>query len=86
MASEWLPSDLDGLVAVAALWDRYWWTHDMKILAEIRLQEARFGLSPLDRRRLQWEIKKVTQQPKPSRPVAAPSAPADDPRRLLSIV
>lgn len=86
MASEWLPSDLDGLVAVATLWDRYWRTHDMKILAEIRLQEARFGLSPLDRRRLQWEVKKVTQQPRSIRPVAAPIAPADDPRRLLSIV
>jgi len=29
--------------------------------AEIRLQEQRFGLSPIDRRRLQWEIEKTQE-------------------------
>src|SRR5690349_20823794 len=56
MASQWLTSDVDALGRLALLWDTFYKEPQAKVLAEIRLQESRFGLSPLDRSRLQWEV------------------------------
>lgn len=58
MAGEYLDSDIPGLARLAMLVDLFYKTADPKLMAEIRLQEARFGLSPVDRSRLQWEIEK----------------------------
>lgn len=63
MASEFLDADVHGLYVLADLWDMYW-KGDRDRAAEIRLQEQRFGLSSLDRRRLQWEVEKVEQAQK----------------------
>jgi hypothetical protein len=84
MAKEWIDSDKHGLFVLADLWDLYW-KGDKDRASEIRLQEQRFGLSSLDRRRLQWEIDRVEQ---PKRPPAAPRGkrPAGDPRRFLRAV
>lgn len=55
-------SDTHGLYMLAALHDDFWRVPPEKprvraeLAAEIRLQEQRFGLSPYDRRRLQWQI------------------------------
>lgn len=57
MSSVYLDADLTGLIRLARLLDR-----DEKgeatatMLAEIRQLEDRFGLSPLARRRLEWEV------------------------------
>lgn len=56
MAPEFDQSDLHGLYQLAALINEYWVTLDAKLLAEIRLQRQCYGLTPIDRRRLQWEI------------------------------
>ena len=56
MASQWLGTDADALGRLALLWDQFYQNPDVKVMAEIRLQEQRFGLSPLDRSRLQWEV------------------------------
>jgi hypothetical protein len=60
MAAEWEPSDVHGLFMLADLMDAYWCAPDAgtkaKLSTEIRLQSQRYGLSPIDRRRLQWEI------------------------------
>lgn len=58
MSSQWLETDVDALGRLALLWDACYREPDgaAKVMAEIRLQEQRFGLSPLDRSRLQWEI------------------------------
>ena len=56
MASQWLGPDADALGRLALLWDQFYQNPDVKVMAEIRLQEQRFGLSPLDRSRLQWEV------------------------------
>src|SRR5688572_5715888 len=57
MASQWLETDVDALGRWAILLDEFYKApQDAKIMAEIRLQEQRFGLSPLDRSRLQWEV------------------------------
>jgi hypothetical protein len=55
MAAEFIAADVPGLVLVARLIDRFNYG-DVSLAAEIRLQRQCFGLTPLDRRRLQWEI------------------------------
>lgn len=60
MAPEFDGSDKHGLFMLARLVDAFWVCPDPKLCkelaAEIRQQGQRFGLSPIDRRRLQWEI------------------------------
>ena len=84
MAGEWLPSDLYGLTLLARLVEDYWTAPDAnvraKLATEIRLQGQCYGLTPIDRRRLQWS----TERPEPSPPAHAPRSsrpkPATDPR------
>lgn len=65
MAPEYDASDRHGLFMLAALVDDFWnatsQTARRKAAAEIRQQGMRFGLSPIDRRRLQWEIEKTEE-------------------------
>lgn len=65
MAPEYDESDRHGLFQLAALVDDYWNTGSAKIrretAAEIRQQRKDFGLTPLDRRRLQWEIERTEE-------------------------
>jgi hypothetical protein len=57
MASQWPNSDVNPLGRLALLWDDFYKKPGGSVLAaEIRLQEQRFGLTPLDRSRLQWEV------------------------------
>lgn len=83
MASQYLPTDVDGLARLALLVDAYYQKPGTTLLAEIRLQESRFGLSPLDRSRLQWEIRRA-EDVEPTRPRA--KRPTTDPRALLMAV
>jgi hypothetical protein len=88
MASEYLDADVHGLFVLADLWDMYW-KGDRDRAAEIRLQEQRFGLSSLDRRRLQWEVGRAeeAQRRRPGAP-ASKTAPIGrkDPRHFLKAV
>ncbi len=97
MAPEYDASDVHGLYALAVLVDDFWTaeTHTARrdLAAEIRLQTQRFGLSPIDRRRLQWEIERTEEaQDRGSRRRGARSgadgnpSPAVDPRSLLRSV
>src|SRR5574341_465866 len=56
MAPEYDDSDRHGLFLMAVLIDEFWLSPTKELAAEIRLQRQAFGLSPIDRRRLQWEI------------------------------
>lgn len=56
MSAEWDSSDIHGLYLLAGLIDAFWLEPSTVLAAEIRLQRQAFGLSPIDRRRLQWEI------------------------------
>lgn len=62
MAPEYDDSDKHGLFALAVLVDDFWESDDAKlrkeIASEIRQQRQCFGLTPIDRRRLQWEIER----------------------------
>lgn len=89
MAPEFLQADIHGLYLLVKLIDKFWEEPSIALAGEIRLQRQCFGLTPIDRRRLQWEVEKVEEvldkkrTPKQSAP---PPKPADDPRKLLSIV
>lgn len=91
MAPEFDQSDVHGLLVLAVLVDGFWLKPHWTAAAEIRLQGQRFGLSPIDRRRLQWEIEKVdeAQDRGQRRRQAAKAAPAPrkaDPRAHLRAV
>lgn len=49
-------SDIEGLYRLAALVEAFWHKPSAQLNSEIRLYEAQFGLNPLARRRLEWEI------------------------------
>jgi hypothetical protein len=86
MATKWLDSDVEGLGRLAILWDEFYKEPKTLTMAEIRLQEQRFGLSPLDRSRLQWEILRTDdaerRKPKPE----LPRRTGTDPRAILQAV
>lgn len=94
MAAEFLDADMrGGLYLLADLHQARWEARaDPKALVEvakeIRLQEVRFGLSPMDRRRLQWDVEadaptEAKPEPKKRKP---PKEPVADPRSLFKAV
>lgn len=89
MAPEYDRSDLHGLYMIADLIHIYWTTPSTsaikkkELASEIRLQRQAFGLSPIDRRRLQWEIEKAeeaTDKGQRRRTQSSRSGGSDDPR------
>jgi hypothetical protein len=86
MASEFLESDVHGLVMLATLVDAFWVSPSEKLAGEIRLQRQCFGLTPIDRRRLQWEVERVDEaQDRRARRVTAPGKRRTaDPRKALA--
>src|SRR3990167_1110514 len=61
MASEFIKSDTHGLFILAELMHNYWKKPNTTLASEIRLQRQCFGLTPIDRRRLQWTIEKAEE-------------------------
>lgn len=95
MAGEYLGADMEGgLFILAELMQRRWSEREtgglVKLSAEIRQQEIRFGLSPIDRRRLQWEVEKgetADERTAKRRKAKDLNAAADaDPRDVLRVV
>lgn len=91
MASEWLRADVHGgLYLLAELYQARWMaTTTAQLLAvagEIRLQEVRFGLTPMDRKRLEWEVEKPeSAAPVPEEQRRAVAEPRSDPRGVLKL-
>ena len=95
MAPEYDDSDKHGLYVLAMLVEDFWRTESSTarkdLAAELRQQGQRFGLSPIDRRRLQWEIERTEDaeaRGERRRAPARPPTPAagDDPRAVLYAV
>lgn len=98
MAPEYDGSDKHGLIRLAILVDDYWMADNantrVKLSAEIRMQGQLYGITPLDRRRLQWEIDRgetAEENSRKRKAAAKPAAPASDepavdPRSLLQAV
>lgn len=94
MASEYIESDRAGLHLLAELHERFWTAEGSRtkasLSAEIRQQEARFGLSPVARRTLQWSIdrgedaEERTRKRRTSKRLQ--EAAAKDPREVLRVV
>lgn len=95
MSAEFARSDKHGLFMLAELVDAFWKLSATnpkrpKLATEIRMQGQRFGLSPLDRRRLQWEIERGedaeerTNQRAARRQAARPRS-GEDPRSHLRV-
>ncbi len=90
MAPEYDDSDIHGLYLLAALVNGFWMNPSQALAGEIRLQRQCYGLTPIDRRRLQWEIERADEavdkgrkrKPNPK----TSSAPAADPRAVLRSV
>lgn len=84
MAGQWLPTDVGGLGILAVLCDNFYKAPNDKAAAEIRLQRQCFGLTPLDRSRLQWEIRRgeEAKRPKPQ----SVRRTGTDPRAILMAV
>lgn len=86
-------TDTYGLFMLAQLRDDFWSVPPDKprvraeLAAEIRLQEQRFGLSPLDRRRLQWQVEATEEAQDKGRQRRSRTIeqvdPSDDPRTAL---
>jgi len=95
MAGEYDESDKHGLMVMAMVVDDFWIAETprqrQEASQEIRLQGVRFGTSPIDRRRLQWEIEKAedakARTTKRRRAAEESSSPpptgAKDPRAVL---
>lgn len=66
MGPEYDDSDIHALYVLAGVVDDYWTatsaTERRAASAEIRLQSVRFGLSPMDRRRLEWQIEETEKK------------------------
>lgn len=87
MAAEFLKADVHGLYLLAELVDRFWLTGDTELAKEIRLQRQCFGLTPIDRRRLQWEVPQERKTRKSERTPPTSSASAGpDPRAALRAI
>lgn len=82
MADEFLEADLHGLYRLAVLIDAFWLQPTKELAAEIRLQQTAYGLTPIDRRRLQWEVERVEK----GRRHPAPVPQSADPREGLRLV
>jgi hypothetical protein len=84
MAPEYDTSDRHGLFALAMIVNDFWSTSDARerreAAQEIRLQGQRYGLSPMDRRRLQWEIERADEAQAKGRKRAAHKVESDPER------
>jgi hypothetical protein len=88
MAPEYDDSDVHGLLLLAVLVDQFWRVPSKELAAEIRLQRQCYGLTPIDRRRLQWTIERADdakdrasrRRPKPAetKPAEPAAVPGDD--------
>lgn len=84
MAAEYLEADIPGLIVLADLTHQYWRKPGVKIASELRQQRIAYGLDPMARRRLQWEVARVKEVERKAAPAATPP-PSRDPRlRLVS--
>ena len=76
-------ADVEGIAMLCLVVEDFWraetTTARREAAAEIRQQSQRFGLSPIDRRRLQWAL------PKDPPKAAAEKPPAARGKRLVSV-
>jgi hypothetical protein len=85
MAREWTTADIHDLLELAKMKEEVLLKPSAALRSEIRLWGARFGLDPMSRRRLQWQLKRAADQTPAGQTPATPPA-SEDPRRKLVAV
>lgn len=94
MSAEYHESDIHQLYLLMGLYQTFYTLPPEKFITrkelagEIRLQRQAFGLTPYDRRRLEWTIETAEtakERGRDRRTRAAVPAPADDPRQSLRL-
>ena len=85
MADKILRADEHALLRLALLIDMFWTDPSKELAAEIRLEQQAFGLTPIDRRRLQWVVEEE-EAPRRARRTVANNDDAEDPRKVLKMV
>jgi hypothetical protein len=94
MASEYLDSDQRELFLLAELHQQFWTVTEVKtrivLAGEIRQRSVQFGLTPIDRRRLQWTIdqgERAQERTNTRRKIReTPAVTGEDPRNVLKVV
>lgn len=87
MAVVWEPMDVPALIRLARLQDRQMRGEGTSTeLGEIRNLEDRFGLSPMARKRLQWEISRASSESKQGTRAARPAGASSPAKRRLRAV
>ena len=69
---------------LAVLVDAFWREPSVKVSAEIRQVGMAYGLSPIDRRRLEWSVERA--EPKREAAPQRVMPEGEDPRRVLQVV
>jgi hypothetical protein len=82
MADEYLEADVPGLILLVHLTHEYYGRPSGNLAAEIRQQRLSYGLDPMARRRLQWEVARAESATR--KPTSASRAGADPRLRLVS--
>lgn len=83
MAPEYVHMDRHRLYQLVKLVDQFWRKPTVAVAAEIRQVSQGFGLSPLDRRRLQWEVERGEEAEQKRAARKPPAQPSGDPRATL---
>lgn len=94
MSAEYHSSDRHALFVLAMLIDEFWLSPSTAKAAEIRQQRQAFGLTPYDRRRLEWTIESAEEAKDRGRhrgtrtggAATDPPDPGNDPRSALYAV
>jgi hypothetical protein len=86
MAGEFHLSDRHGLLRLACLIDEFWMRPTVALSGEIRLTQKDYGLTPLDRRRLEWTIASAEKATDEGQKRNAPVRDDDGPDPRLHIV
>ena len=90
MATEYLEADKPGLYILATLHQAFWTASNkdkFRYAPEIRQQSQKYGLTPIDRRGLQWEVERgdVASQRTQTRRKRKRPDPKEDPREVLKL-
>ena len=90
MMPEFLRADTHALYRLARLIDEFWDDPNPRLAGEIRQEQACFGLTPLDRRRLEWQVEQTEDakergKKRRDKPEHQPGIQSD-PRQLLKVV
>lgn len=89
MASEFVNADFHGLYRLAMLVDEFYCDPSSRNHSEVRIAQQAYGLTPYDRRRLEWTVEqsedaKERGAQRRSRAMANQHAPHNDPRLRIA--